>query len=90
MLEFRVAGSLVFSMLNLLLVAAALAVGYSGLSPWWAAVILWVAPLPLVLLTTGYVVADAVKSNTRKQALVAAAILVPTAAVEWYFRFRGI
>jgi hypothetical protein len=90
MLELKVPGSLVFSVLNSLTVAAALAVGYSGLSPWWAAVILWVAPLPLVLFTTGYVVADAVKSSTRKQALVAAAILVPTAAVEWYFRFRGI
>ena len=90
MLELRVAGSLVLSLLNSLIVAAALAVGYSGLSPWWAALILWVAPLPLVLFTTGYVVADAVKSSTRKQALVAAAILVPTAIVEWYFRFRGI
>jgi hypothetical protein len=88
--EFRVAGSLILSLLNSLIVAAALAVGYSRLSPWWAAVILWVAPLPLLFFTTAYVVADAVKSSTRKQALVAAAILVPTAAVEWYFRFRGI
>jgi hypothetical protein len=90
MLELKVAGSLSLSVLNSLIVAAAFAVGYCGLSPWWAAVILWVAPLPLVLLTTGYVVADAFKSSTRKQAFVAAAILVPTAAVEWYFRFRGI
>jgi hypothetical protein len=90
MLEIRAAGSLVLSLLNSLIVAAALVVGYSGLSPWWAAVILWVTPLPLVVITTGYVVADAVKSSTRKQALVAAAILVPTAAVEWYFRFTGI
>jgi hypothetical protein len=89
-MELRVAGSLVFSLLNSLIVAAALAVGYSGLSPWWAAVTLWVAPMPLVLVTAGYVVADAVKSSTRRQALVAAAILVPTVAVEWYFRFRGI
>jgi hypothetical protein len=90
MLVLRVAGSLVLSLLNSLIVAAALVVGYSGLSPWWAAATLWVVPLPLFLFTTGYVVADAVKSSTRKQALVAAAILVPTAAVEWYFRFRGI
>ena len=90
MLGLRVAGSLVLSLLNLLIVAAALAVGYSGLSPWWAAVILWVVPLPFVIFTTGYVVADAAKSSTRKQAFVAAAILVPTAAVEWYFRFRGM
>jgi hypothetical protein len=47
-------------------------------------------PLPLVLFTAGYAVADARKSDTRKQALVAAIILLPTAAVEWYFRFRGI
>ncbi len=84
------AGSLVLSLLNSLIVAAALAVGYSGLSPWWAAVTLWLAPLPLVLFTAAYVVADAVKPSTRKQAFVAAAILVPTAALEWYFRFRGI
>ena len=90
MLKHRLAGSLVLSLLNSLIVAAALAVGYSGLSPWWAAVVLWVAPLPLVVFTTGYVVADAVKSSTRKQALVAASILVPTAIVEWYLRFRGI
>jgi hypothetical protein len=38
----------------------------------------------------GYIVADAVKSSTRKQALVAAGVFVPTAAVEWYFRFQGI
>ena len=86
----RVAGSLVLSVLNALIVAAALAVGYSSLSPWWAAVVLWIVPLPLVLLTTGYVIADTLKSSSRKQALVAAAILVPTAATEWYFRFRGI
>ena len=34
MLELTVAGSLVLSLLNSLMVAAALAVGYSGLSPW--------------------------------------------------------
>jgi hypothetical protein len=86
----RVAGSLVLSLLNLSIVAVALAVGYSGLSPWWAAVVLWTVPLPLVLLTMGYIIADAVKSTTRKQALVALAVFIPTAAVEWYFRFRGI
>jgi hypothetical protein len=90
MLKLRVAGSLVLSLLNALIVAVALAFGYSGLSAWWAAVVLWIAPLPLVLLTMGYIVADAVKSSTRKQALVAVAVLVPTVAVEWYFRFRGI
>ena len=90
MLELRVAGSIVLALLNSLIVAAALAVGYSGLSAWWAAVILWTVPLPLVVFTAGYVVADAVRSRTRKQALLAAAILVPTVAVEWYFRFRGI
>ena len=88
--DLRVAGSLVLSLLNCLIVGVAFAVGYSGLSPWWAAVALWTAPLPLVLLTMGYVVADAVKSSTRRQAFVALAILVPTAVVEWYFRFRGI
>lgn len=86
----RVAGSLVLSLLNFLIVGIALVVAYSGLSPWWAAVVLWTAPMPLVLLTTGYIVADAIKSSTRRQALVATAVLVPTAAVEWYFRFTGI
>ena len=90
MLKPRLAGSLVLSSLNALVVVGALAIGYSGLSPWWAAVSLWIIPVPLVLFTTAYVVADAVKSGTRKQALIAAAILVPTVAVEWYFRFRGI
>jgi hypothetical protein len=86
----KLAGSLVLSSLNALIVGSALAVGYSGLSPWWAAVSLWIIPVPFVLFTTAYVVADAVKLGTRKQALIAAAILVPTAAVEWYFGFRGI
>jgi len=86
----KLAGSLVFASLNALIVASALAVGYSGLSPWWAAVSLWIIPLPLVLFTAGYAVADALKSGTRKQALVATIILLPTVAVEWYFRFRGI
>jgi len=86
----KVAGSLFLASLNALIVASALAVGYSGLSPWWAAVSLWIIPLPLVLFTAGYAVADALKSGTRKQALVAAIILLPTAAVEWYFKFRGI
>jgi len=90
MLKLRVAGSLVLSLLNALIVAVAFAFGYSGLSPWWAAVVFWIAPLPLVLFTMGYIVADAVKSSTRKQALLAVAVLVPTAAVEWYFRFRSI
>lgn len=90
MLKLKVAGSLVLSLFNTLIVAVALALGYSGLSPWWAAVTLWIIPLPLVLVTTGYIVVDTVKSSTRKQALVAVAVLVPTAAVEWYFRFRGI
>jgi hypothetical protein len=86
----RLAGSLVLSSLNALVVVAALAAGYSGLSPWWAAVSLWIIPFPLVLFSTAYVVADAIKSGTRKQALIAVGILVPTVAVEWYFRFRGI
>ena len=90
MLKSRLTGSLVLSSLNAFVVIAALAIGYSGLSPWWAAVSLWIIPVPLVLVATAYVIADAVRSGTRKQALIAAAILVPTVAVEWYFRFRGI
>jgi hypothetical protein len=86
----RLAGSLVLSSLNALVVVAALVAGRSGLSPWWTAVSLWIIPLPLVLFSTAYVVADAIRSGTRKQALIAAGILVPTVAVEWYFRFRGI
>jgi hypothetical protein len=82
------AGSLVLASLNALILASALAVGYSGLSPWWAAVSLWIIPVPLVLFTAAYLVA--VKAGTRKQALMAAAILVPTAALEWSFKFRGI
>ncbi len=90
MLKPQLAGSLVLSSINAIVVLGALAIGYSGLSPWWAAVSLWIIPVPLVLFTTAYVLADAVKSGTRKQAVIAAAILVPTVAVEWYFRFRGI
>ena len=86
----KLAGSLVLASLNVLIVASALAVGYSGLLPWWSAVSLWIIPLPLVLFTAAYIVADAVKAGTRKQALIAAAILIPTAALEWFFRFRGI
>jgi len=86
----RIAGSLFLSLLNLLIVAIALAIVYSGLSPWRGAVLFWVVPLPLVVLTVGYVIADAIKSSTRTQALIATAILAPTAAVEWYFRFTGI
>lgn len=89
-MNFRLAGSLILSLLNMFVVVSALAVGYSGVSPWWAAATLWLVPLPLVLFTTAYVVADVFRSSTRKQALIAAAILAPTAAVEWYFRFRGI
>ena len=60
------------------------------MSPWWAAVSLWIIPVPLVVFTAAYIVADAVKTGTRRQAFIAAIILVPTAGVEWYFRFRGI
>ena len=88
--DFRVAGSLVLSSLNSVFVGAALALGYSGISPWWAAVTLWVSSLPLVLFTTAYIIADVVKPSTRKQALIASALFVPTAVVEWYFRFTGI
>jgi len=89
-LKVRVAGSLVLSLLNSIVVATALSVGYSGSSPWWAATALWVVPLPLVVCTTAYLFVDALKSATRKQALVALVILLPTVAVEWHFRFRGI
>jgi uncharacterized membrane protein YagU involved in acid resistance len=88
--NIRVAGSLVLSLLNTLMFSVALAVGYSGVSRWWAAVALWILPLPLLLITTGYIVVDAIKTRTRKQALIAIGVLFPTAAVEWYFRFRGI
>ena len=88
--KLRLAGSLVLSSLNALVVVSALAIGYSGLSPWWAAVSLWVIALPLVPCTMAYIVADTLKSDTRKQAFIAAAILVPSVALEWYFRFRGI
>jgi len=86
----KLAGSLVLASLNALIVAIALAVGYSRLSTWWDTVSLWVIPVPLVLFTAAYIVADAVKQATRRQAFTGAIILVPTAAVEWYFRFRGI
>lgn len=86
----RVAGSLTLSLLNSFAVAIALATAYSGISPWWGAVALWTVPVPLVPITTAYVIADAVRSGTRKQALIAAALLVPTTAVEWCLRFRGI
>jgi hypothetical protein len=41
-------------------------------------------------MSVAIVIADAVKLGTRQQAVIAAAILVPTAAVEWHVRFRGI
>jgi hypothetical protein len=88
--KVRVAGSLVLSLLNSIVVVAALSVGYSGLSPWWAAIALWVVPVPLIVCTTAYLFVDALKLATRKQALVALVILLPTVAVEWHFRFRGI
>jgi hypothetical protein len=89
-LKLRLAGSLVLSLLNSIVVVTALVVGYSGLSPWWAATALWVLPIPLVVCTMAYLFVDAFKTATRKQALLALVILVPTAAVEWHFRFRGI
>ena len=62
----------------------------AGFRHGWGAVSLWVIPIPLVLFTAAYIVADAVKQATRRDAFTAVIILVPTAAVEWYFRFRGI
>lgn len=90
MLHIKITGSLLFSLLNSVIVVTALAIAYTGLSPWWGAVIIWIVPLPLVLITSGYIIADSLQSSARKQALVALAVFVPTVAVEWYFRFRGI
>lgn len=74
-MKIRAADSLVLSSFNTLTVA--LALGYSGLSSWWAAVALWIVPLPLVSVTTGYIIVDAVRSSTRKQALVAGSCFPP-------------
>lgn len=75
----KLAGSLILSSLNALMVAAALLIGYR---PLWTAA-LWLASWPLVLFTAGYIVADVLRPSTRKQAFIAAAILVPTLAEVW-------
>ena len=77
----KLAASLVLSSLDALIVCTALLVGYK---PWWT-LALWLAPWPLILVTTGYVVADVLKPSTRKQAFIAAVILGPTVLVVWYF-----
>ena len=77
----KLAASLALSSLNALIVGAALLVGYK---PWWT-LALWLAAWPLILFTTGYVVADVLKPSTRKQAIIAAVILAPTVAVVWHF-----
>jgi hypothetical protein len=86
----ELAGSLFISLLNSLTVIFAIIAGYSGLSEWWAAVVLWVVPFPFFLVALAYIVIDVAKPNTRKQALLASAILAITATIEWHFRCRGI
>ena len=89
-LTIKTAGSLVLSLLNLFLCILGLSLGFTGLSPDWAAVMIWVVLPPLLLFTIAYFVVDLLKPVTRKQAIVAAILSVPVALVVWHFRFRGI
>lgn len=81
---------MVLSLLSLFLCGVSLLLGYSGLSPWWGALIMWLMSPPLLLFTLAYVVADLLKPSTRKQALIALSLAIPVAVVVWHFRFTGI
>jgi len=82
--------SLTLSLLSGAVCTAAYLLGYSGFSPWWGDLIMWLACPGLVLFTSGSIVSDLLRQETRRQAFIAAVLLVPTAAVVWHFRFRGL
>jgi len=84
------ADSLILSVLSGVVCAAAFLLGYTGVSPWWGALVMWLACPALVLFSSGCIVSDLLKQDTRKQGFVAAALLIPTAAVVWHFRFMGL
>jgi hypothetical protein len=86
----KTADSLILSVLTALVCGAALLLGYSGFSPSWGKLIMWLACPALVFFSAGYVISDLLKLQTRKQAAFAAVLLIPAAAVVWHFRFKGI
>ena len=88
--DTRTADSLLLSFLSGVVSIAALLMGYTGWSPWWGELIMWLACPSLVLYSGGCIISDLLKQNTRRQAIFAAALLIPTAAVVWHFRFRGL
>src|SRR5581483_954994 len=83
------ADSLTLSVLTAFVCGAALLLTY-GVSPWWGGLIMWLACPSLVLFSIGYVISDLLKLATRRQAMFAAVLLIPTAIVVWHFRFPGL
>jgi hypothetical protein len=86
----NVAGSLALSGVNSLICAVALLLGYTGLSPWWGALVIWTISPPLLLFAGAYLIRDVLHSQTRKQALLALALFILVAIVDWNFRITGI
>ena len=86
----NVAGSVVLSGLSAFLLGVALLLGYSGISLWWGALVIWIVSPPLLLITGAYIVHDVLSANTRRQAVLAMLFLIPIAALVWHWRFRGI
>ena len=90
MKQTNLAGSLVLSGLNAFLAGVALLLGYSGISPWWGALIIWIVSPPLLLSAGAYVIRDLLYVSTRKQALLALVVFIPVAILDWHWRFTGI
>jgi hypothetical protein len=86
----NLAGSLVLSGLNAFLAGVALLLGYSGISPWWGALIIWIVSPPLLLFAGAYVIRDLLYVSTRKQALLALVVFIPVVILDWHWRFTGI
>jgi len=86
----NLADSLVLSGLNAFLAGVALLLGYSGISPWWGALIIWIVYTPLLLFAGAYVIRDLLYVSTRKQALLALVVFIPVAILDWHWRFTGI
>ena len=84
------AGSLVLSGLNAFLTGVALLLGYSGISPWCGALVIWIVSPPLLLFAGAYVIRDLLHMSTRKQALLALVVFIPVAILDWHWRFTGI
>jgi len=86
----NLAGSLVLSALNAFVFGVALLIGYSGISPWWGALMIWIVSAPLTLIAGTYAIRDLFRGSTRKQAVLAIVCLIPIAILVWRWRFRGI